>query len=123
MAGFKIGNIIPSVGNIKAGSTDVIRIMNGNIQVWPLSVYQFSVSLGSAYCNSGVCYLDGTITNQILYLPPGAEPTVGGYLYEDPELTIPFVTNQIISTYNMLLLTFPTGELSLLCMEGSACPE
>lgn len=35
MACFKIGDIIPSVGNIKAGSTDVIRIMNGAVQVWP----------------------------------------------------------------------------------------
>ena len=87
------------------------------------SSYQLTVYLGSAYCNSDICYLDGTPSNQIVYLPQGAEPTVGGYLYEDPELTIPFVTSQIISTYFMLLLTFPTGELSLLCMEGSACPE
>lgn len=35
MADFKIGNITPLVGNIKAGSTDVIRIMNGAVQVWP----------------------------------------------------------------------------------------
>jgi len=84
--------------------------------------YQFSVNLGSAYCNTGVCYLDGTITNQIVYLPQGAEPTVGGYLYTDPALTVPFVTSQIISTYNMLLTTDPTGELFLVCNEGSTCP-
>jgi hypothetical protein len=35
MADFKIGNITPLVGNLKAGSTDVIRIMNGTVQVWP----------------------------------------------------------------------------------------
>jgi hypothetical protein len=35
MANFKIGNTTPLVGNIKAGSTNVIRIMNGAIQVWP----------------------------------------------------------------------------------------
>lgn len=35
MADFKIGNITPLVGNLKAGSTDVIRIMNGAVQVWP----------------------------------------------------------------------------------------
>ena len=35
MADFKIGNITPLVGNLKAGSTDVIRVMNGSVQVWP----------------------------------------------------------------------------------------
>jgi hypothetical protein len=35
MADFKIGNTAPLIGNIKAGSTNVIRIMNGAIQVWP----------------------------------------------------------------------------------------
>jgi hypothetical protein len=36
MADFKIGNITPLLGNLKAGSTDVIRIMNGAVQVWPI---------------------------------------------------------------------------------------
>jgi len=36
MADFKIGNITPLVGNLKAGSTDVIRVMNGAVQVWPI---------------------------------------------------------------------------------------
>lgn len=88
-----------------------------------IPVYQFTVYLGSSYCNSGVCYLDGTPTDQIVYLPPGAEPTIGGYLYTDPALTVPFVTSQIISTYNMLLTTDPTGELFLVCNEGSTCLE
>ena len=35
MANFKIGNTTPAVGNIKAGSTNVIRIMNGDVEVWP----------------------------------------------------------------------------------------
>ena len=85
--------------------------------------YQFTVYLGSAYCNTGTCYLDGTITDQIVYLPINGEPTIGGYLYTDPSLETPFVTSQIISTYNMLLTTDPTGVLFLICNEGTTCPE
>jgi hypothetical protein len=85
--------------------------------------YQFTVELGSAYCNTGVCYLDGTPTIQIVYLPINEQPTIGGYLYTDPSLETPFVTSQIISTYNMLLTTDPTGVLLWICNEGTTCPE
>ena len=39
MACFKIGNITPLIGKLKAGATNVIRIMNGTVQVWPCIEY------------------------------------------------------------------------------------
>ena len=35
MADFKIGGVTPLLGEIKVGSSDVTRIMNGAVQVWP----------------------------------------------------------------------------------------
>jgi hypothetical protein len=37
MADFLVGNVTPSVGNIKVGTRDVNRIMNGVTEVWPLT--------------------------------------------------------------------------------------
>lgn len=59
MADFKIGNITPALGDIKVGSTDVVRIMNGTVQVWPEPLppitWYFVVSLipsgGQPPCN------------------------------------------------------------------------
>ena len=68
MADFKIGNITPLLGNLKAGSTDVIRIMNGAVQVWPIvtppediCVTNYAASM--VQCNGGALdeYMEGYV--------------------------------------------------------------
>jgi hypothetical protein len=74
MACFKIGDIIPSLGNIKAGSTDVIRIMNGPIQVWPCITISIicsnwnSITDPECYYDENdnlVCYNENAVSGQI----------------------------------------------------------
>ena len=90
MACFKIGDIIPSVGNIKAGSTDVIRIMNGAVQVWPCdepaSCIYWAIGPPDESYTSYVYYFDCSGIEQNIFIAHG-----------DPSVT--FCVSQISSYY------------------------
>jgi len=90
MADFKIGNITPLVGNLKAGSTDVIRVMNGSVQVWPPTVILCNEYTIGGYDQGCTTYINCEgIQEEACYNGPSA----GGYDQTS------FYATEIISFY------------------------
>jgi len=77
MACFKIGNITPLIGKLKAGATNVIRIMNGTVQVWPCIEYTIcgtwnSITYGEEQPSEGGSWGYDSEGNEYWDADPGA---------------------------------------------------
>lgn len=86
MACLAIGNITPLIGKIKAGAANVIRIMNGAVQVWPcLGCSEGNVIIGTqtwTRCNLNVeTYADGTVIPQVQVEEDWRDLTTGAWCY------------------------------------------
>lgn len=102
MACFKIGDIIPSVGNIKVGSTNVIRIMNGSVQVWPCSIIQLVCGSWNSLTSTEYDPDSGTYYEQ-LYI-------TGGSRFDFYKLFLPGeIINTATSTARVLSYTAQTA--------------